>query len=716
MNDIKLNTEDVDRDIVMPNQRIFYGWKSALFIAVTIVYALFHIISLNIYPLESWTYRIIHVAGAAGIGFILYSSRTFKDHGSDSRIQQNKLYLAISTVALALLLYATYALGVIHFQLAAGEYPTPDFEQMHFGYPLTVGAVIAIVAGFFQPKFRHTISLSDIGLVIAMLAASYYFLINLDATALRMRAGTNFVTQGNVWAALTGMLLLLELTRRLTGNALVVIILAFVGYGFAGPWLPGFLNHNGFAFNRIITYLFTDKGILGTTTAVSSTYIILFIIFAAFLQVSKVGEYFVNFSFALAGRKRGGPAKVAIFSSGLMGTINGTSAGNVVATGSLTIPLMQRVGYKPKEAGSIEAAASTGGQIMPPIMGAGAFIMAEITGIPYTEIVVAAILPAIFYFFSIYLMVDTVAAREGMLGLPKDQIPKLGLIMRQAYLFMPILILIVALFLGYSVIRSGSLAIVAAIVVSWLTPYKVGIRGIGRALNTASMMSVQIITVCAAAGIIVGCIALTGIGARFSSMLLALAENSQVLALVFAMVISIILGMGMPTTAAYAIAASVVAPGLIEIGIPPLVAHFFVFYYAVLSAITPPVALASYAAAGISNSNPMETSITSFKVGIVAFAIPYMAYFNPVVFMDGNSFEIAYTFCFGIAAIYLMIGSIQGWLFGPANKILRLACFAYSIPMIMGFMVFEITGVILLAALYIKNRKAASGLAESRVE
>ncbi|WP_261816012.1 TRAP transporter permease [Vibrio gallicus] len=708
MTDTKLDTEHVDRDIVMPNQRIFYGYRSVLFIAVTIIYALFHIICLNIYPLESWTYRILHVTGAVGIGFILYSSKTFSGHGSDSKVTQGKPYLIVSSCALLLVLYAIYALGMINLKLMNGEFPTPEFEKLHFGYPLTAATVIAIVAGFFQPRLRHHISISDICLVLAMLASSYYLLINLDTTALRMRAGTNFVTQGNVYAALSGMLLLLELTRRLTGSALVVIILAFVGYGFAGPMLPGFLNHNGFHFNRLITYLYTDKGILGTTTAVSSTYIILFIIFAAFLQVSKVGEYFVNFSFALAGRKRGGPAKVAIFSSGLMGTINGTSAGNVVATGSLTIPLMQRVGYKPKEAASIEAAASTGGQIMPPIMGAGAFIMAEITGIPYTEIVVAAVLPAIFYFFSIYLMVDTVAARENMLGLPKDQIPKLGLIMRQAYLFMPILILIIALFLGYSVIRSGSLAIIAAVVVSWLTPHKVGIRSIGRALNTASVMSVQIITVCAAAGIIVGCIALTGIGARFSSMLLAVAENSQLLALMFAMLISIILGMGMPTTAAYAIAASVVAPGLIEIGIEPLTAHFFVFYYAVLSAITPPVALASYAAAGISNSNPMETSITSFKVGIVAFAIPYMAYFNPVVFMDGSYFEIAYTVFFGIAAIYLMIGSIQGWLFGRATKLLRLAGFVYSIPMIMGVMLFEITGVILLVALYLKNRKKAA--------
>ena len=294
----------------------------------------------------------------------------------------------------------------------------------------------------------------------------------------------------------------------------------------------------------------------------------------------------------------------------------------MVATGSLTIPLMKKVGYHRKTAGAIEAAASTGGQIMPPIMGAGAFIMAEITGIPYTEIAIAAIIPAILYFVSIYFMVDFEAAKLGMRGMRDDELPKLREMSRRLFLFLPIIILIAALFMGYSVIRAGTLATAAAAVVSWLTPYRMGPRSIAKAFEIAGMMSVQIIAVCACAGIIVGVISLTGVGARFSNLLLGLAEASQLLALFFAMCIAILLGMGMPTTAAYAVAASVVAPGLIELGIPVLTAHFFVFYFAVVSAITPPVALASYAAAGISGANPMETSVASFKIALPPSSCP----------------------------------------------------------------------------------------------
>lgn len=704
---ITLNTEHVDDDIVAGNQRLLGKWQYKGIVIFTICYALFHIISLNIYPLESWTYRILHIMGALIIGYTLFSARQFKPETGVNApsLLTKRLILLFSTAAITLTLYALIQVIRMYFMLGQDVFPVSDFEVNHYGLPLITGTILAIIASIIFPSSRNKISIFDIALIFAVIASSVYLLINLDTTALRMRAGTNFVTEGNVYAALVGMLLLLELTRRLTGNALVIIILMFVSYGFLGPYLPGFLSHNGFQFNRIVTYLYTDKGILGTTTAVSSTYIILFIIFAAFLQVSKVGEYFVNFSFALAGRARGGPAKVAIFSSGLMGMINGTSAGNVVATGSLTIPLMKKVGYRPKMAASIEAAASTGGQIMPPIMGAGAFIMAEMTGIPYTEIVIAAIIPAVFYFCSIYFMVDSEAAKENMQGIPKDQLPLMSQMLRQAYLFSPILILIFSLFLGYSVIRSGTLAMAAAIVISWLTPHKVGPKQIAHALSSASIMSVQIITVCAAAGIIVGSIALTGVGARFSSMLLAIAENSHLIALLFAMCIAIILGMGMPTTAAYAIAASVVAPGLIDIGITPLVAHFFVFYFAVVSAITPPVALASYAAAGIAGSNPMATSMTSFKVGLTAFVVPFMAYLNPNILMEGEWYSIAYSFILGLIGIYTLVGSVQGWIFGRINLPTRCLYLFFAGMLAFGVQYLELVALLAVIGLYFYQTK-----------
>ena len=411
-------------------------------------------------------------------------------------------------------------------------------------------------------------------------------------------------------------------------------------------------------------------------------------------QASKVGDYFVNFAFASAGRARGGPAKVAIFASGFMGMINGTSAGNVVATGSLTIPLMKKVGYHKKTAGAVEAAASTGGQIMPPIMGAGAFIMAEITGIPYQEIAIAAIIPAILYFVSVYFMVDFEAAKLGMRGMREDELPKFNKLVRQVYLFIPIIILIVALFMGYSVIRAGTLATMAAAMVSWLTPFPMTLRGIAKAFELAGIMSIQIIAVCACAGIIVGVISLTGVGARFSAVLLDLAGVSQLLALFFAMCIAILLGMGMPTTAAYAVAASVVAPGLVQLGIPTLTAHFFVFYFAVLSAITPPVALASYAAAGISGANPMETSVASFKIGIAAFIVPYMFFYNSAILMDGTWLEVIRAGVTATIGVFLLSSGVQGWFLGGRSVwFLRVASILAAFFMIEGVLITDLIGI-----------------------
>ena len=387
-----------------------------------------------------------------------------------------------------------------------------------------------------------------------------------------------------------------------------------------------------------------------------------------------------------------------------MGMINGTSAGNVVATGSLTIPLMKKVGYRSRSAGAIEAAASTGGQILPPIMGAGAFIMAEITGIPYSEIVIAALIPAILYFLSIFLMVDFEAAKTGMRGMSKSELPDFAYLVKQVYLFLPIIILVGALFMGYSVIRAGVLATAAAVVVSWLSPHKMGPKGVLNALNLSARMSVQIIAVCACAGVIVGVIALTGVGARFSSLLLAIAEDSKLLALVFAMMLSILLGMGMPTTAAYAVAASVVAPGLVALGIPDLIAHFFIFYYAVISAITPPVALAAYAAAGVSGAHPMQTSTTSFKLGLAAFIVPFMFFYNPALLMEADTLTIIQALLTALAGIYALASGVQGWFFGHAPWAIRIALFAAAILMIKGGLLTDAIGLGLGAACFAYNK------------
>ncbi len=717
-NNTQVVAEGIDEEPVEANRRTFEGWRYVLIATLATLYAVFHMAALNglslsgitgievaflpSFPLETWNFRIVHVAGALVLGFLLFGPRlSFVENVNQ---KESKAALVAGLVFLLLGLVACAAGINIGLRIADGamwngiaeEYRQPEIYW--FGIPLIVATFGGIVLGWLDKTPRTFYALPDVVLGVCALAVAIY-LVTMYGTLMRNSTGTPFAPIGISLAAVAGSALIMELTRRVTGLALIIIAGIFLVYVFVGHLLPGFLNSPKIDWARFFSQVYTDAGILGPTTAVSSTYIILFIIFAAFLQASKVGDYFVNFAFALAGRARGGPAKVAIFASGLMGMINGTSAGNVVATGSLTIPLMKKVGYPAKTAGAVEAAASTGGQIMPPIMGAGAFIMAEITGIPYTDIAVAAILPAVLYFVSVYFMVDFEAAKLGMRGMREDELPKVAVLIKQVYLFLPIIILIYALFAGYSVIRAGTLATVAAAVVSWLTPHRMGPRKITKAFEMAGVMSVQIIAVCACAGIIVGVISLTGVGARFSSLLLGIAESSQLLALFFAMCISILLGMGMPTTAAYAVAASVVAPGLVQLGIPQLTAHFFVFYFAVLSAITPPVALASYAAAGISGANPMETSFASFKIGIAAFIVPFMFFYNSAILMEGAWYLVVLASVTAIAGVFLLSAGVQGWFMGSrAAWFLRLALLAAALFMIEGGFVSDLIGVVIAAA------------------
>ncbi|TNE94915.1 MAG: TRAP transporter permease [Gammaproteobacteria bacterium] len=700
---------NVDEEPVEGNRRLFEGGLLKFVTLLAIGYSAFHLYTLNIAPLETWSFRIVHIAGALILGFILFAGARFVS--SEEGPARHRWTTWISAAAMLPALYALYQTFAFYQLLQGGTMRVPaDLETWHFGWPLLAATGISIVMTWFHQRERSAFSVPDLVLVICSVAVAAYFLVVYN-TAMRMSTGTSFAPIGISFAAVAGTALIMEMTRRVAGMALVVIGLVFLVYVFAGPYLPGFLGYPGLSVQRFFSQVYTDAGILGPTTAVSSTYIILFIIFAAFLQASKVGDYFVNFAFAAAGRSRGGPAKVSIFASGLMGMINGTSAGNVVSTGSLTIPLMKRVGYSKQSAGAVEAAASTGGQIMPPIMGAGAFIMAEITGIPYTDIAIAAIIPAILYFASVFFMVDFEAKKLGMRGMRSDELPSLKKLAKQAYLFVPILILIVALFQGYSVIRAGTLATISAAVVSWISPNKMGVRQILHALEIAALMSIQIIVVCAAAGVIVGVISLTGVGARFSVLLLDVAAHSHLLALVFAMFISILLGMGMPTTAAYAVAASVVAPGLVQLGIEPLTAHFFVFYFAVVSAITPPVALASYAAAGISGANAMETSVASFRIGIAAFIVPFMFFYNSALLMEGEWFEIAVSLVTATFGVYLLSAGVLGWFARSAAPwMTRILLIVSALLMIEGGGWTDLTGVALAVLAFFMQRQKAPGL------
>ncbi|MCT1578352.1 TRAP transporter permease [Oceanobacillus kimchii] len=571
------------------------------------------------------------------------------------------------------------------------------FRSIHLAF----GTVLALMLYKGWKTKSNRVTIIDWVLIAIAIFIALYIYINLEQLVFRFGVAP---TTMDFIVSFLGLLLVLEITRRSSGWILPILAFIFILYSFAGPYLPGILNHNGYSLERFVTYVYGLDGVFGVTTDVSSKYIILFIIFGAFLQMSGVGQYFIDVAFRIAGGLRGGPAKVAVVSSGLMGMINGTSAGNVVATGSLTIPLMKKTGYRPMFAAATEATASSGGQLLPPIMGAGAFLMAEITGIPYSEIIIAATIPAILYFVSVYFMVDFQAIKSGMVGLSRDRLPNLKKLLKKFYLFAPVVLLIYLLVSGFSVIFAGTAGIIACFILSLFNKEtRMGLNKVLEALELGMKNAIQLIAIVATAGIIVGVIALTGIGQRFSSMLLTIADNNLIIALIFAMLISIILGMGMPTTAAYAVAASVIAPGLVNIGIDPIIAHMFVFYYAVISAITPPVALAAFAAAGISGTNPMKTSVQAFKIGLAAFIVPFMFFFSPELLLEsGTVAEIVLAVITALIGVYLLSASVQGWIFGKmASWYSRIIFLLAAIMFMLSGIQTDIIGVVMVGAVLV---------------
>ncbi|MCX7375212.1 MAG: TRAP transporter fused permease subunit [Alphaproteobacteria bacterium] len=518
-------------------------------------------------------------------------------------------------------------------------------------------------------------------LVAASVALPFHYILDADGIEMRSFMGPN--TTDLVVAGL-GILLVLEFARRTAGLVMPMIVLVFIGYCFAGPFLPGILYHRGIAFDLLLVELIGNNGVLGSIVQVSASFIIMFVVFATFLQKSKAGDYFNDLALILVGRLRGGPAKVTVLSGIMFGAVSGSAVANVVASGTFTIPMMRRVGYDRATAGAIEATSSTGGQITPPVMGAGAFIMAEVLGIPYTEIALAGLIPALLFYWANYTHCDLNARKLGIRGLSRDELPRWSVIARRAYMAVPLVMLVVMLVQGFSPFRAAAWGIAATLLIMVGTALAhrlmVAREGIvsgtmGALVETAadtydalhgSMKEVmQLVAVCAAAGIVAGVIGVTGIGGRFATMLLDLAGASALLAMIFAMVVAVILGMGVPTTAAYAIAAAVVAPGLIRMGVLPLVAHMFIFYFAILSAITPPVALASFAAASMAQADMWRTSVIAVKLGLATFIVPFMFWLSPALLAQGPLPEILQAFATAAFGVYLLACSTEGWM-GPA--------------------------------------------------
>jgi TRAP transporter 4TM/12TM fusion protein len=503
----------------------------------------------------------------------------------------------------------------------------------------SVHLAFAFVLVFLLYPFRTSNASNRIHAIdyaVAALAGFTGLYMTLNYERLMTSAGM-FSNTDLIFGAL-GILFTLEAARRVVGIPIVAIASMFLIYAYLGDYFPGFLSHRGYSAERVISHMyFTTEGIMGIPLGVSSTFIFLFLLFGAFLERTGISKLFIDLANAIAGWSSGGPAKVAVLTSALMGTVSGSSVANVVGTGSFTIPMMKKLGYRGEFAGAVEAAASTGGQIMPPIMGAAAFLMAEFTGVPYIEIAKAAAIPACLYFLGVLIEVHLEAKRLGLQGISRENLPKvLSVLKERGHLFIPLVAIIYVLVDGSTPVRAALVGLALSILAGMVKKEtRLNFTDILNALEAGARSAIGVAIACATAGIIVGSVTLTGVGLKLANGLVDLAGGNILLTLFFTMIASLILGMGAPTTANYVITSTIASPALVVLGVPVLAAHMFVFYFGIVADITPPVALAAYAGSGIAKSDPFRTGVNATKLAIGAFLIPYIFVLNPQMLLIG---------------------------------------------------------------------------------
>ena len=557
-----------------------------------------------------------------------------------------------------------------------------------------VGSIVFLAFTLYPAKKRavhqeNFVPWYDIILGLVGAACYFYYVANFAELAVKATR----ISQLDMIVGVVGILITAEVCRRVVGIPILVVASAFVGYAF----------YAGYSLKRIIyTLFYTLDGVIGTPIGVCSTFIVLFIILGSFLEKTNIGSFFIDIANSIAGRATGGPAKVAVISSALEGMYSGSSVANTVGSGSITIPVMKKTGYDKDFAAAVEAAASTGGQIMPPIMGAAAFLMAEMTGMPYSIIAVAAIFPAALYFTGIFLMVHLEAKKTGLKGLPKESIPHFfKLFLTRGYLFLPIVVLIVTMSIGYTPSRAACLAILAAVIVSMfrkdtrLTP-----KTFIKSLENGARNTIGVAAACSIAGIIVGVVSLTGIGLKLAEGLLFLSGGIHIIALFLTMIACLILGMGVPTTANYVIMATITAPIILKLipETPVLAAHFFVFYFGVVADITPPVALAAYAGAAISGGNPLRTGVIATRLAITAFIIPYMFVLNPTMLLINASFVQIILFAVtSMIGMFAIAGGLEGYMKTKLPVWQRIVAVGAGLMMIDPKIVTDLLGIVLIA-------------------
>ena len=590
--------------------------------------------------------------------------------------------------------FIVVAVGLSLFQLfTSGVRPVGLFYQR--GFHLAAVEVLAFL--FFPSRGRRGDGTARLvawlvdGLFMAVATASaLYLTLNLDAIVARAGVPTAL----DVGVGIAAVVVLLEASRRALGLAISLIAVVFIGYAYAGPFLPGLLRHGGYGTGRIVSQLYLgQEGIYGIPLGVAATFVFIFILFGALLEVTGAGQFFMDLAYGLAGKQSGGPAKAAVVASAAMGSVSGSAIANVVTSGAFTIPLMKRVGYEPHEAGGIEAAASTGGQVLPPIMGAGAFLMAEYTGLPYLEIVRAGLVPAILYMGTVFVFVHLVAQARGLEGLPAAELPRMGPTMARGWHFLLALgVLIGALVMDLSVARVGFLSCVSIVALGGARAGWDRLRGLGlggahegdasarawlgegfaRAVDgfvLAGRNTLPVSLACAIAGIIVGVVGLTGLGLKFSALMLSFSQGNLILALVLLLLASLVLGMGLPVTASYIVLIILAGPALVnDFGLPVLVAHMVVFWFSQDSNVTPPVCLAAYAAAGVAGSDPMKTGVHAWKYAKGLYLIPVLMVVHPELVLGGPPWVVLGWGALAMVALAGFAAALEGQALRPLGR------------------------------------------------
>ena len=618
------------------------------------------------------------------------------DKGSDFRVLsgiQNKILVLI------LLSFSLFQLYTAIF----GALDAVIQRAAHLGFGLSLVYLLYPSRKSFSKTKLHPLDV-----VLSILAASVCLYVLINYKELVLRSGR--VNSTDMMVGVIAILLVLESTRRVVGWPMVIIAVVFIAYAIFGRYLPGMLSHRGIAPDDLVQQLFfTTEGIFGIPIGVSSTFIFMFLLFGAFLEKTGMGEFFIDLSNAVAGGAVGGPAKVAVLSSATMGTLSGSSVANVAGTGSFTIPMMKRLGYKAEFAGAVEATASTGGQLMPPIMGAAAFLMSEFTNIPYIKIIGAAAIPALLYYFGVWGGVHFEAKKLGLKGMPKDELPKLFTVLKErGHLMLPIIIVMYFLIAGYTPIRAALGAIASSIVVAaFKKDTRLSLKDIFDGLVSGARSAITVVAATACAGIVIGVVTQTGLGLKMGSMLVSLANGKLFLTLIFAMMTSIVLGIGVPTTANYVITSTIVAPALLLLGVPMIAAHMFVFYFGIIADVTPPVALAAIAASGIAKSEPIRTGIQASRLAIVAFIIPYIFVYSPVLLLiDVTPFKLIFVIVTALIGVVAISAGLTGFFSSGMNIIERVIFLAGGLMLITTSFTYNLIAIVLLAAgYYLQKRK-----------